>query len=375
VSSPKDLVGKSDFDFFSPEHARASLEDEQEIIRTGQALTGKVEKEIWTDGRVTWVIATKVPWRDKHGKIIGTFGLTKDITKIKESEAKLIELHKQLLETSRQAGMAEVATGVLHNVGNVLNSVNVSATLVIDKVRTSKVSSVPKISGLLEEHTADLAAYLTSDSKGQKIPAYLSALGEQLLSEQDQVIEELEHLRKNIEHIKEIVAVQQSFAKVSGITETVSLTELVDDAVRMNGAALGDDQVQLLRDDSEPVTITVERHKVIQILVNLIRNAKNACDESGSAGKKIILRSAKTETGVQIAVIDNGIGIVPENLTRIFAHGFTTRKEGHGFGLHSGALAAKELGGRLTVESAGLGKGARFILDLPMASSGRPLAP
>ena len=70
---------------------------------------------------------------------------------------------------------------------------------------------------------------------------------------------------------------------------------------------------------------------------------------------------------MQIAVIDTGIGISPENLTRIFAHGFTTRKDGHGFGLHSGALAAKELGGKLSVESAGLGQGASFVLDLPFA--------
>jgi PAS domain S-box-containing protein len=369
VSSPKDIVGKNDFDFFNPEHAQASLEDEREIIRTGQPLVGKVEKEMWADGRITWVITTKVPWRDKHGKIIGTFGLSKEITKIKESEAKLIELHKQLVETSRQAGMAEVATGVLHNVGNVLNSVNVSATLVIDKVRTSKVSFVPKVSGLLEEHTADLAAFLTSDPKGQKIPSYLATLGKQLLSERDLMIEELGHLRKNIEHIKEIVTLQQSFAKVSGVSETVSLAELIDDAIRMNGASLERHQVQLVRDYNLPIAVTIERHKVIQILINLIRNAKNACDDSGGEkGKKIILRTAKTETTVQIAVIDNGIGIAAENLTRIFAHGFTTRKGGHGFGLHSGALAAKELGGRLTVESAGIGKGATFTLELPITS-------
>jgi PAS domain S-box-containing protein len=366
VRSPKELVGKNDFDFFAPAHARAAFEDEQEIIRTGEPLIGKVEKEMWADGRITWVITTKVPWRDKEGKIIGTFGLSKDITKIKESEAKLIDLHKQLLETSRQAGMAEVATGVLHNVGNVLNSVNVSATLVIDKVRTSKVAFVPKVSGLLEEHTADLAAFLTSDPQGQKIPGYLASLGKQLLMEQDQVVEELGHLRKNIEHIKEIVALQQSFAKVSGIAETVSLAELVEDAVRMNGASLERHQVQLVRDYNVSLPVTVERHKVIQILINLIRNAKHACDDSGCLDKKIIVRTTKTETGVQIAVIDNGIGIATENLIRIFAHGFTTRKNGHGFGLHSGALTAKELGGRLNVESAGPGKGASFILDLPM---------
>ena len=69
---------------------------------------------------------------------------------------------------------------------------------------------------------------------------------------------------------------------------------------------------------------------------------------------------------MKISYIDNGIGIPADNLTRIFGHGFTTRKEGHGFGLHSGALAAKELGGALTVESDGPGKGATFTLEFPI---------
>jgi len=367
VISPDELVGKSDANFFSEEHARGAFEDEQNIIRTGQPIVGRVERETWPDGRPdTWALTTKMPFVSKTGEIIGTFGISKNITGLKEAEARLQEAHQQLLETSRLAGMAEVATNVLHNVGNVLNSVNVSSTLVIDHIKQSKLPYLNKAVQLLEQHAADPGAFLTADPRGQKLPGYLAQLARQLSAEQEALMQELNQLRQNIDHIKEIVAMQQSYAKISGVTETVQVSELVEDALRMNAGALIRHEVTLIRDYAEVPRITVEKHHVLQILVNLIRNAKYACDESGRQDKQLKLQVASRESGVQIAVIDNGIGILPENLTRIFSHGFTTRKQGHGFGLHSGALAAKELGGVLRVHSDGPGCGATFILELPL---------
>jgi PAS domain S-box-containing protein len=370
VASTDDLVGKSDFDFFAEEHARAAFEDEQTILRTGAPLIGKIEKEIWADGNISWVLTSKMPLHDSSGEVIGTVGISKDITELKNAEAKLADVHRQLLETSRQAGMAEVATSVLHNVGNVLNSVNVSATLVTEQLRDSKTAFVPKVGALLESHAADLGAFLTTDPRGKKLPAYLATLGQELLAEQSAMSEELGHLRKNIEHIKEIVSMQQDFAKVSGVTETVELTELVEDALRINVSALTRHEVKLVRDYQVKPVLTIERHKLIQVLVNLIRNAKYACDESGRADKQIIVRVTRPDERVRIEVIDNGVGIPAENLTRIFAHGFTTKKEGHGFGLHSGALVMRELGGSLQVSSDGAGLGATFTIEVPLQPSG-----
>lgn len=366
LSSPDELIGNTDFDYFTDEHARPAFADEQEIIRTGRPLIGKVEKETWADGRETWALTSKMPLRNNAGEIIGTVGISKDITEQKVAEAKLEAVHKQLVETSREAGMAEVATSVLHNVGNVLNSVNVSATLSIARVRDSKVDKLVRTAALLKAHAGDLAGFLTHDPKGQKIPAYLTLLGEQLVAEQTAVAEELEHLRKNIEHIKEIVAMQQSYAKVCGVTETVPLTEIVEDALRINTGALSRHAIDLVREYIDRPVLTLERHKVIQVLVNVIRNAKYACDESSRTDKRIVIRIVQDDSHARISVIDNGVGIPAENLTRIFAHGFTTRKEGHGFGLHSGSLAARELGGTLIAESAGPGQGATFILELPL---------
>jgi signal transduction histidine kinase len=285
------------------------------------------------------------------------------------SEVALRETHQKLLEASRHAGMAEIATNVLHNVGNVLNSLNVSASLLADSVKKSKVAGLVRTSTLLAEHHDDLASFLTADSRGRHLPAYLAGLAEHLVADQESTAREIASLRANIDHIKEIVAMQQSYAKVSGVMEVVGVAELVEDCVRINGAALERHGVEVVRDFTPVPRINVDKHKILQILVNLVRNAKYACEESLRGDKRVTLRVDAVEGRTRISVIDNGVGIVPENLARIFNHGFTTRESGHGFGLHSGALAAQEIGGSLQAFSEGLGRGATFVLELPAHST------
>jgi two-component system, NtrC family, sensor kinase len=266
--------------------------------------------------------------------------------------------------------MAEVATGVLHNIGNVLNSVNVSAGLVVEKLRRSKAPKLAKAAALLTDHNGDLGEYLTNDVNGQKLPDYLTKLGEFFVTENAELLNEVDQLNRNIEHIKEVVAMQQSYAKVSGVFENLPGHQLVEDAIAMNIGAFERHGVEVERQFSPVPLIRVDRHKVLQILINLIRNAKYALDDVERLDKKLVISvSAPNDRYVHIVVSDNGIGISAENLTRIFAHGFTTRKGGHGFGLHSGAIAAHSMGGAITVASAGIGQGATFTLELPVAEN------
>ncbi len=281
------------------------------------------------------------------------------------AEEKVRTLNRQLVETSRLAGMAEVGTSVLHNVGNVLNSVNVSSAVIAEKIRKSKVASLGKAVALMQEHKSDLGNFLANDPKGKELPAYLATLSNRLIEEQTQVLQEVTQLCSYIDHIKEIVAMQQNYARVSGLTETLNAVDLVEDALRLNEGAIARHKVTVVRDFKEPVQITVDKHKVLQILVNLIRNAKYALDDGNPPEKLMTVRVGADAKRLRIAIIDNGIGIPAENLVRIFGHGFTTRKDGHGFGLHSGALTAKELGGSLTVQSEGWNKGAAFTLEIP----------
>ncbi len=289
-----------------------------------------------------------------------------DLTEAKQAEANLEALNKQLLGASRQAGMAEVATSILHNVGNVLNSVNVSATLVREKVRKSVACELKRAAELLQEHSEDLGTFLTENQRGEQLPGFLSALAEELSSEQAATLEELESLTNNIEHIKQIVSMQQSHAQMSGVVQPVSLTELLEEAVSINSASLKRHRIRLVREYAELTPVCLDKHKLLQILVNVVTNAKYALIDGGEQDKRLTLRVAAIgDDRVRIEVIDNGVGIPPENLTRIFSLGFTTRQEGRGYGLHGSALAAKELGGSLTAHSVGPGKGATFTIELP----------
>lgn len=299
------------------------------------------------------------------GIIVGLVINFRDITSRKQAETELAQANSRLFATSRQAGMAEVATSILHNVGNVLNSVSVSAEVVSTRVRQFRISSLKNLSDLLEQNSNNLTQFLTEDPRGKELPAYLLKLVSHLSEPQKGILEELESLRKNIEHIKEIVSMQQGYARGSGVMEELSVSELIEDALRINAAGFSRHELTLIRDIRIQEPILTDRHKVLQILVNLLGNAKSALSHVHTE-KQLMVRVTRNGSDlVRIEIIDNGVGIAPENLTKIFQHGFTTKKDGHGFGLHSGAIAARELGGKLSVHSTGLGQGATFTLELP----------
>lgn len=298
--------------------------------------------------------------------------LESQVTAKEQALNELAAAQNSLVEMSRAAGMAEVATGVLHNVGNVLNSVNVSCNLIMNQVRESRIANITKLTDLMAQSENSLGQFLTQDPRGRQIPAYLISLAPVLKEEQHLILKETQALHQRIDHIKEIVTMQQTYGRVSGFLETIPPEQLMEDALKLNTEALSRHEITVHRQYQEVPQITVDKHQVLQILLNLVNNAKYAC--AGVEKEKIItlkiFPSGLDHLSLQVS--DNGTGILPENLTRIFQHGFTTRKTGHGFGLHSGAIAAKGLSGSLTVHSDGLGLGATFTLELPFHPGENP---
>ena len=369
VTQGTDMFMMKTLDFY-PEWAR-------EII-SKEGMPGAIQNGSWAgetairthEGKEVHVSQVLIAHKNSDGEVQYFSTVMRDMTERREAEEALRLSQQKLLQASRIAGMAEVATGVLHNIGNVLNSVNVSAGLVVEKLRRSKAPKLAKAAALLTDHDSDLGEYLTNDVNGQQLPGYLTKLGEFFVTENEELLNEVDQLNRNIEHIKEVVAMQQSYAKVSGVFENLPAHQLVEDAIAMNIGAFERHGVEVDRQFSPVPLIRVDRHKVLQILINLIRNAKYALDDVERLDKKLVISvSAPNDRYVHIVVSDNGIGISAENLTRIFAHGFTTRKGGHGFGLHSGAIAAHSMGGAITVASAGIGQGATFTLELPVAEN------
>ena len=301
--------------------------------------------------------------------------LSHEIAVRRRAEQELEAVHQKLMDAARRAGMAEVATGVLHNVGNVLNSINVSATLVSDRMRQSKISDLTRAVKLMEQHASDIGTFITSDPKGKQLPGFLSLLTTHLADERVDIANELDLLTSKVAHVKTIVATQQSYAGVSGVIEAVDLSTTLDDALKLNIASFERHKITTIREYETIPRVCIDKQKVLQILVNLIKNAKEAFTDSPATGnRKLIVRTELVEDKtLRICIIDNGVGIPREDLTRIFSHGFTTKKTGHGFGLHSCANAASEMGGSLLAQSDGLGEGATFVLEIPYQPAALPV--
>ena len=273
------------------------------------------------------------------------------------------ELQRSLLVLTRKAGMAEVATGVLHDVGNVLNSLNVSVAVVEESVRTSKVAQLAKAVELCGSTAAGLTAFLAT-TQGTALPQFLTSVSQRLVEENTAVRSEIASVVSNVEHIKVIVAMQQALARVGGVVGSVSIPAVVDDAQQMSELALVRHGVTVVRDYVAVPEITSDRHKLLQIFVNLVSNALHALKEHPT--RRLTIRIETRPAGVAIVVSDTGVGITAAHLERVFQHGFTTRSDGHGFGLHASANSAHALGGTITVASDGLGHGATFTVELPL---------
>ncbi|MBL8751247.1 MAG: hypothetical protein JNK78_18970 [Planctomycetes bacterium] len=305
---------------------------------------------------------------DRTAELAKTVGdLRNEIVERGRAEAQSRALHGQLVDASRRAGMAELANGVLHNVGNVLNNVNVSASVLLDRLEKSKSDGLRKAVNLIREHETDLATFLLQTKQGQKLPTYLDQLAEHMLRERDTLIAETKDLSAQIDHMKEIVSRQQSYARVSGALSRGRPSQIVDDVIAVQEPSFRKHDIRVEKRIDHDPECDVDRSRVMQVLLNLLSNAKHSLCEHDRGGA--VCEIAVVDGGddrFRIVVTDNGVGIPPANLTRIFGHGFTTRKDGHGFGLHHSANAATEMGGRLWAESEGEGKGARFVLELPI---------
>ncbi len=357
-------------------------QDAAKAVETGRSLAAKGKtyayeyRMIAADGRTVWIQESGMVLVE-NGRPVALRGILQDITRQKQDAEQLDKLNRQLLDTSRQAGMADVATGVLHNVGNVLNSVSVAATVVGERLQRSKIIGLQRATALMREKNGNLADYLTTDPKGKLIPMYIDTVAGQLAEERDELLTKVQSVAQNIEHIKEIVAMQQSYAKVSGAYENLMASELIEDALRINVAAFDRHHIQVVRQFASNLPpVCVDRHKVLQILINLLRNAKHAMEGVDDSRKQMVITIARPSLDmISIVVRDNGIGIPANNLTKIFNHGFTTKKDGHGFGLHSGANAAQEMGGSLAAHSDGPGEGAELTLKLPVAIKTRKEEP
>lgn len=358
-----ELIGESPGLIFGEEFAQGAI---IETLLLQGSVSGVESSFITHEGQKIPISVSGSMMQNQQGQFQGLVCVAQDITERKRMEEEKLQLHEQLLDTSRQLGMAEVAAGVLHNVGNVLNSINVSIGLITDLVKNSMVGDVGRISQLLVKHREDLGTYLSQNSKGKQIPGYLEKLSGQLVEEKRVALLELHRLREYAGHAQQCVAAQQDLAKPSEMTEPVCLAELVDEALAANQDMVEESHIEVIREFEDVPQVIVDKHQVLQVLVNVIRNA---CQAMESLPLKRLIVRVKLIIGppdsICLEIQDTGKGITQDDLTKIFGQGYSAKYGGRGLSLHHGALMAKNMGGALRVQSEGVGKGAIFFLDLP----------
>jgi PAS domain S-box-containing protein len=360
--SREEYVGREAADFHqNPQPMRATLLQ----LARGEKVPAFESQLRCKDGSIKDVIiALNALWENGRFQHVRCF--TSDITRLRRQEALSAALDTQLLHAARLAGMEEVASSVLHNVGNVLNSLNVSAMTAVERVSNSHLDGLIRVAELVRAHAGDLSQFVTSDANGRKLPDYLDVLARYWTQEKTTLLRELGRLTNYVSHIKDVVGRQQSLTGLSGHAESVSISDLIEDALTLAASGLERLGVGLRRDCANDFALNVDRRKFMLILVNLLTNARDSVLASETGPKEITVRSELLQEGyVRVHVIDNGLGIPPQNMERLFARGFTTKRGGHGFGLHSSALAARDLGGSLTVQSEGQNRGAIFTVKIP----------
>ncbi|WP_428261732.1 sensor histidine kinase [Haliangium sp.] len=299
-------------------------------------------------------------------EVVGVTLFSEDIEYRKQAEEERRRLHEELAQASREAGMSTMATEVLHTVGNVLNSVGVSASMMQAEVARMRSANLEQVVALMEEHRDDLPAFLQQDPRGRRVLELLRALAVHFSERERLLAEEGISLKDGVEQLARVLRAQQAYGRQGSVSEPCTVAELVDVAMSLHAPSWARHGITVERHLTELPPLVTNKNQVIEILVNLIGNARHALESCDHPDKRLALRGEPVgEDWVRIVVEDNGVGIAPEVMPKLFELGFTTKADGTGLGLHAGANAAQRLGGRLSCDSEGPGKGARFILELP----------
>jgi PAS domain S-box-containing protein len=362
----EDTIGTNFKEFLTPEQGRKVSEAFQRVFETGEEQHVESFLDTPQSGR-RWMSTRISLMRDTDGQVMGFVNFTSEVTEQKQSELALEQTRNELLEASHRAGMAEVATGVLHNVGNVLNSLMVSARMAEELLHRSRVGLLGEAVAKLEQQRDDLASFLTEDAQGAKFPLLLRRIADELLQERERMQAELARVNQQVDLIQATIAAQQAFAKTDSFVQEVELGSLIERIVSMFRIEF-ESRAIALQTDITPGLVCLDTQATLQILANLVRNAIEALEETDAQtaqSGRLLLRASAQDGQVIIEVEDNGCGIPEAVQANIFQHGFTTKLKGHGFGLHTSSIAAQSMGGALTAHSEGPGRGARFRLDLP----------
>ena len=368
IESPEQILGLTDFDLpWSREEAEFYRSCDTGVMKKNEPQPHIVETQMRADGQQEWLETSKIPLNDNQDNVLGILGVYHDITDLKKAEQEAVlecqKLEQELISASRKAGREEIATGVLHNIGNVMNSVNVGNSILKENLVNDIITRLEQTVELFEEQE-NFGDFINNDPRGQHFLPFLKQLVHRTKDFEDEIAD----LQTKIEHVNSVIAAQQMLATGGGgIRGVVQLQTVVENALKILDEELRNCKIQVETEFCQPAELVSDQQRIVQVVINIIQNAINAINDYGSEQKMISIKIEPGDAGsFVISITDTGIGISPENLDRIFQHGFSTRKNdgGCGFGLHHSINSIEEIGGKLEARSRGVGTGATFELKI-----------
>jgi len=324
------------------------------------------------EGRAVLICCDSRPhfFKHTHADLIKRYSalITQALINI-DSQTKIKLLNKNLVNSARQAGMAEIAINVLHSVGNVLNSLNISSDILYKKIRNIDIAQLEKLANFLKNDQSEEIQLFVKSEKGAKILEFLELSGQKLNNDKVELFNEVRDLKKYVFEVMKIIEAQQSNSKPTTVISNFVISIVIDSILSQYKDQLKLNEIIVIQED-KGLSITTDEYQFSKIVQNLIQNAIDslyARHASENIPKKITISSQLCDHDkVAIEVADNGIGIHLEDINLIFNARFSTKHDHNGLGLHYSAITAKKLGGNLTVSSDGLGKGAIFKLIIPL---------
>jgi len=275
---------------------------------------------------------------------------------------KLEKSYKKLVEQAHKEGMADIAAGILHNIGNAFSSVNSSVQIMRDLVNKSPVNDLKKANELLEKNIEDIEDFISNNVKGKKLMHFYLKLGLSIKEFRNQMLYHINRLDEKIYSIDDMITAQQSYAGVESIPEKFDLANVLEDVLKVNSEFLDKSNIKVVKKYLDMPQAVIHKGKLFHILTNIIKNAREAMSETKQDSRRLVITLSEDDKGKYIRIADSGCGIPESIIERIFTYGFTTKKEGQGFGLYSCENYMAEMGGEIWAESEGPGMGAEFIL-------------
>ncbi len=314
-----------------------------------------------------YVSASSRPLQDNDGKKTGAVLVFHDITDRIRSEEALAQAFAQ--------GRLEIVDTILHNIGNAINSVTVGIDTVYNLLADDLlVNRLTALAEALKQHEDNLADYIANDPQGQKVLPFLLTLSHDFKVADEKLRQTVGRIRNRTRHIVDIIRTQNSYQQTSGTSKDINLAAAISDALKMLQDSIDKRQIKIEIDcENAPAEIRIQESQFHQMLVNLIKNAIEAIDELANSGglteePRIQIRVYIDGDYLCIDIRDNGIGLASEDIDKIFAAGFTTKKHGNGLGLHSSANFVISSGGRILPFSEGEGKGTTIRIMLQHTS-------